>query len=275
VLPAEMTAQVMTAGVLLAFMSIVDTLAYGVRTAGVMTRRLAISLSLFNALVIFSRLSNVVQAPVLGNMPDKVSRGVYTASDVLTGLRIDLLFVVGGVILGALFTPTFIKISCRGIAVMEAKGRLPQTVLHGMRRLAMLPHYLSFPSLGVVRRYVSLEGIPRDILIVNVFVTCFYTIGVMSTLLAASWDHNVAGTAIMLSGIVNGIATILLFILVDPPAAVVIDQCISGKRPAKDAKTLNMYLVLSRLAGCILAIAALPLLGRYVLAAAHWVDGIF
>jgi hypothetical protein len=270
-----MIAQVAVAGAFLALMSVVDTLAYSVRTAGVITKRLAISLSLFNSLVIFSRLSNMAQAPVLGNLPDKVAQGVYSPQDVLLGLRIDLLFVVAGVLIGAALTPSFISLARRGIDVMERKGRLPQTVLHGVRRPAMLRFYLRMPRLSSIGRYASLESIPRDILVWNVFVTCFYSIGVMATLFAASIDHDVAGTAIMLSGIVNGIATMLLFILVDPPAAVVIDQCISGKRPIADAKTLNLWLIITRLAGCVLAILLLPWLGYYVLSVAHWVNAIF
>ena len=123
---------VLVAGCFLGVMSIVDTLAYGVRTAGVLTKRLAISLSLFNILMIFSRLSNMFQAPIIGNFPDKVNKGAYTAADVLTGLRIDLLFVVGGVIIGALITRTMIQVTQRGINVMEAKGSLPPTFLHGL-----------------------------------------------------------------------------------------------------------------------------------------------
>ena len=71
-LPPELVKPVLIAGVALFVMSVVDTLAYGVRTAGVFTRRLAISLSLFNILVTFSRFSNMIQAPFLGRMADDV-----------------------------------------------------------------------------------------------------------------------------------------------------------------------------------------------------------
>src|SRR5258707_14650136 len=44
---------------------IVGTLAYAVRIAGVRTRRIAISFSLFNILVLVSRTSNSFQGPFL------------------------------------------------------------------------------------------------------------------------------------------------------------------------------------------------------------------
>ena len=275
-LPDAMLRPVITAGLLLGVMSVIDTLSYGVRTAGVLAKRLAISLSLFNALMIISRMSNMAQAPILGNFPDKVNRGAYTTADVVIALRIDLLFIVAGVIVGALMTRTFIAITKRGIQLMEQKrGSMWPTVLHGALRMWRLPYYMRVPFPPRLRTYVDIRTVPFGFLIFNVLVTCFYSIGVMSTVLAASWNHSLAGTVLMLSGIVNGIATILLFTIVDPPAAVVIDQCIIGKRPPADAKTMNLYLVLTRLAGCFLAILLLPLMARYVLLAAFWVDGYF
>jgi hypothetical protein len=55
----------------------------------------------------------------------------------------------------------------------------------------------------------------------------------------------------------------------------VIDQCISGQRPESHAKTLNIYLILTRLAGTLLALAMLPPMAHYVRAAAYWIDRTF
>lgn len=271
-LPPEILRPLFIAGILLGFMSVIDTLAYGVRTAGVLSKRLALSLALFNVVVTFSRLGNLVQAPIIGNYPDKVNRGVYTTAEVLLALRVNLLFVVGGVIIGALLMPSFINLTRRGIEIVERSGSLPPAVLHGLLRIWRLPLYLRVPRLADIMPYMDLQSIPRGFLIFNVFVTCFYSIGVMSTVMAASLDHNVAATSILLSGIVNGIGTLLLFIIVDPPAAIIVDQCIAGIRPESHAITLNFFLVCTRLAGTLLAITALPLMARYVLAVAHWVD---
>lgn len=274
-LPPEILKPVLIAGILLAVMSVVDTLSYSVRTAGVLTKRLAISLSLFNILVIFSRLSNMFSAPVLGNLPDKVEQGIYLEADVMAGLRLAVLFIIGGVIIGALLTPGVIRVFSRAIEVMEKLGSLPPTLAYCFRRAHHLPHYFVLPRLRHLAENLNFKGLPLAFLLFNVFVTCFYSIGVLSTVLAATWNHDVSGTAILLSGIVNGIATILLFVIVDPPAAVVIDGCISGSRPVTHAKSMNLYLVLTRLAGCLLALALLPPMGRYVLLAAEFVDGYF
>jgi hypothetical protein len=266
---------VLIAGVMLGLMSIIDTLAYGVRTSGVLTRRLAISMTLFNILMILSRLSNMFQAPILGNFPDKVYQGTYQPEQVLAALRIDLLFVISGVVAGAMLMPTMIKLFTRGIMILEEQGSLPRTLFYGLRRIVRLPHYLAPPGWRHLRKYSDFRVLPYQFLIYNVFVTCFYSIGVMSTVLAASLDHTVAATAMTLSGIVNGIATLTLFMIVDPPGAVVVENCISGKRPVGHAKTMNVTLVLTRLMGTLLALVLLPPMSQYVLSVAHWVDNYF
>jgi hypothetical protein len=270
--PIEMLRPVLIVGLLLGTMSIVDTLAYGVRTSGVLTRKLAISLSLFNILVIVSRFSNMLSAPILGNFPDKVYQGLYTVNDVRAALRVDLVFVIGGVVVGGLLMPTLIRFFQRGIQVLETVGTLPKTVVYGLHHLGELPRMFSAPKLRHLLEYSDFRVLPYQFLIYNIFVTCFYSIGVMSTVLAASMDHSVAGTAILLSGIVNGIATITLFVIVDPPAAVVVENCISGTRPVSHAKIMNVSLVTTRMLGCLLALLLMPWMAAYVLNVAHWVD---
>lgn len=274
-LPPEMLKQVLFAGVFLGIMSIIDTLAYGVRTAGAYTKRLAIALALFNILVIFSRLSNMFQAPIIGNFADKVEDGIYTLPNVITALRVDLVFVIGGVLIGAVLTPTAIRLFSRGIDLVNERGSLPPVLLYGLRRFWHIKKYISPPRISSLRKYMDFRTLPMNFLVFNIFVTCFYSIGVMSTVVAASMDHGYAATTTNLSGIVNGIATMLLFIIVDPPAAVVLDQCISDKRTVTDVKTMNVYLIATRLAGCILGILLLPAMGKYVLTAARWVDAFF
>ena len=53
---------------------LIGTLAYSVRIAGTRTRRIALSLSLFNVLVLISRTSNSFQAPLLAKRVKRTSR---------------------------------------------------------------------------------------------------------------------------------------------------------------------------------------------------------
>jgi DNA replication protein DnaC len=63
------------------------TLAYAVRIAGVRTRRIAISFSLFNILALVSRTSNSFQGPFLAKRIESRLLGAQLASSMLSDLR--------------------------------------------------------------------------------------------------------------------------------------------------------------------------------------------
>src|SRR5215475_12070779 len=56
---------------------LIGTLAYSIRISGTRTRRIAISLSLFNILILISRTSNSFQAPLLAK---RVEQNIATGS---------------------------------------------------------------------------------------------------------------------------------------------------------------------------------------------------
>src|ERR1044072_7032160 len=65
---------------------LIGTLAYSVRIAGARTRRIAISLSLFNILVLVSRTSNSFAAPLLAKRVEQnIARGCWTEPRVTFG----------------------------------------------------------------------------------------------------------------------------------------------------------------------------------------------
>jgi hypothetical protein len=259
---------------MLFIMSVMDTLSYGVRTAGVLTRKLAMSLSLFNTLVVVSRFGNMLQAAVLGTLPDAVGRKLLTAADVQHGLQFCMVFMLAGVLVGAVMMPTFIRLFSRGLEVLEQRGTAPATVRYALMHIGRFPHYFAWPG-GHIREYMDVRRIRWDFLMWNVLVTCFYSIGVMSTFLAAARDLSLNSTSNNLSGIVNGLASVLLFVVVDPPSAIIIDQCIHGKRPIRDAKILNVYLVITRFMGVALGMLLLPYAATYVHAAAVWFSHLY
>jgi len=273
-IPAILLKPVLIAGTMLFIMSVMDTLAYGVRTAGVLTRKLAMSLSLFNTIVVISRLGNMLQTAVLGTMPDKVAEGKITPLDVQHGLQICMVFILVGVVAGAFLMPTFIRLFSRGLGVLEQRGTAMGTMWYGITHAYRLPHYLAMPG-AHLKQYLDVRRIRWDFLMWNVLVTCFYSIGLMSTFLAAARDLSLNSTSNNLSGMVNGFASMLLFIVVDPPSAIIIDQCIHGKRPISDAKVLNVYLVVTRFIGVAMGVFLLPYAASYVHQLAVWFSHLY
>jgi hypothetical protein len=282
-MPPIIDRAVIFVAVLVGFMAMVDTLALSIRTSGAITKRLASSIALFNLIIVFARLSNMIQAPIVGNMADKTAVPDPVIRDALVNaLMLKIHFIILattiGTVLGALLTPTFVRIFTRLLEVFEEVRTLPRVVLYLLhpKRWLRAHKYFVWPFHGrLVEYFRSIRRLPLDFIAFMVLVTAFYTVGVLSTIYAGALNPSLRATAVTLSGIVNGIATFLLFILVDPPAAMITDQCINGQRPLEDVKVMNLYLVVARFTGTIIAQFIVGTMAFYVMYVAGWVDKLF
>lgn len=125
------------------------------------------------------------------------------------------------------------------LAPRKAWRSLSQAEMPGMEALR-----------GAVRERLP---IPKCFLVANVFVTGIYTIGVLSALYAGALFPQYRTTAVLLSGIVNGFATVLVATVVDPAAARLTDQALRGERSQRDVKLMVMWLAVTRFFGTLLA----------------------
>jgi len=262
---------------LIGLMSVVDTLNLSIRVSAVVTKRLAVALSLFNMLMILSRTSNLVQAPIVASMAD-VAVKEYSSMWLLPKLRWIIFSTTLGTMVGAFLTPTFVQIFVRSIRLFEEKKTVPRVVVHLLKPMNFwdLRKDFRFPSWQEFRLHIrQVRRLPWDLLVWHILVIGFYTVGVLSTIYAAVLEPNMRATVTNLSGVVNGIATLLLFIVVDPPAAMITDHCIQEKRPPEDVKTLNTFLILTRFTGTLFAQFLLVPMSHWVLLVARWVFAIF
>ena len=87
----------------------IETLAYAVRLSGARVRLLASALSLFNVMVMVSRLSNMMQQPFTGSLIDKAP-----SANALQFVENQFRFLIGsaslGTLLGIICLPTFVAI---------------------------------------------------------------------------------------------------------------------------------------------------------------------
>lgn len=106
--------------------------------------------------------------------------------------------------------------------------------------------------MGVTRADVA--RLPKGFLLGNVLVVAVHSCGVVAAIYAgAELSENLGRTALLLSSVVNGLATITLAIVVDPVVANLTDQCEKGHRPAADIKAAALGLVAGMLLGALLA----------------------
>ena len=216
-----------------------DTASYASRIAGVRTGRLAMTGALFNIVSLASRVAYTLQAPLLGSAVDRM---VHQAN--LGGLLRDFHFILAaasvGTLLGAVLVPSFTAIFSRAAVAYESHGSFSTLLLHT----------LSLPeSLQKASRF----NLPRSFLLLNIIVTAVYTVGISATMYASALAPELARTATTLSGVVNGVGTLLLVILIDPVSALITDQALRGKRPASEVSHIVIWQVTGRFIGTLLA----------------------
>ncbi|ABO50857.1 conserved hypothetical protein [Desulforamulus reducens MI-1] len=260
---------------LTAIIHLINTLIYAVRPAGVSTKRLATAYSLFNVIFLIAQTANMLQAPLLSSIIEHaIARGQEAAglgANLLQStvyqhelgvlnvqIRTVILGATLGTLIGGVFIPTFVKVFTRGIDLFDQVKSVPKMlglVLFSPGKAAKMARAtVNVPSwqyfLQAFREKLS---IPRKFLVLNIFVTGIYTTSVLSSLYAGALFPEFRATATLLSGIINGIATILFATVVDPTAAGITDQALRGERPEQDVQQMSFYLAVTRLLGTLLA----------------------
>lgn len=233
--------------------NLIDTLSYSIRPSGVRTKKLAVSLSLFNIMAVISRLSNMIQGPFLGSLVD-ISIKYNTVPLLGLNMRLVLLSATMGAVIGAPLMPTFVSVFSAAINGMETAGSVPKLILMSLKweNIKRIRSKIVLPRLSMLKG-IKETNIPKSFLIYNVIITSIYTTGIISSLYAGALLPEFRTTASLLSGIVNGFATILLTVIVDPVAALITDQALAGKRTQKDVNTMVVLLVFGKIIGTLLA----------------------
>ncbi len=232
----------------------VETLAYAVRLSGARVRLIASALSLFNIMVIFSRFANMMQQPFTGSFIDTAPQ-----ENTLEVVEMKFRFILGastiGTIIGILLLPTFVAVFSRAIIVLaEERGSVVALIKKGfsLTYLKRGLKHIHMPKLSYVRS-IHWKQVPISLFFFNMIITAIYTIGVLSALYGSLLVPERATAIIMASGLINGIATILLTIFVDPKVSVMADDVVNNRGSYIRLKTVSIMMVGSRFIGTILA----------------------
>ena len=189
---------------------LIGTLAYAARIAGVRTRRIAISFSLFNILILAT-------------------------------------------IIGALLIPTFQRVFSRAVLHFQVNRSVPRLLLRIFFKggLAQLKEVASVPVAANITRIRAAEGISLWVIALNVAAIALWTTGVFASLYAGYLNPALRVTSSTLSAVVNGTATILMFVFIDPQMSVMTDDVIEGRTSEPHFRRAVVWLVGSRLAGTL------------------------
>jgi hypothetical protein len=251
---------------------LIGTLAFAFRIAGIRTGQIAIAFSLFNAMVLISRTSNSFQAPLLAK---RVESSILDAasSHLQSDFALILASASAATILGGLLIPTVQRVATGAVASFKQRRNLVRLMLNTLTprgaavvmQSVALPRYQNLTSLKVS------SGFPAAYVLMNFAATALWTVGVLSAIYAGSIDPEFRVTASSLSAVINGVATIMMFVLIDPYLAGLTDDVVEGEVSHSHYRRVLVWMVLSRLAGTMFAQILLVPGAHLIVAVARWI----
>ncbi len=244
----------LTAVLCLAFViNLIGALAYAARIAGVRTGRIAMSFALFNVLLLVSRLSNGFLAPLVAKRVEN-SLAAQATNSLEIDFRLILLAAFLGVLVGVVLVPTAQRVFAFTISAVQPRQSLVGTLLRGVSPggVRVLRTSISAPATASVGREKPRE-LSWGILLANCFAQALLVVGVFAALYAGYLNPEYRVTASQLSAVVNGFATILLFLFIDPHLSILTDDVVDGKLPEASFRRAIAWISVSRLAGTLLA----------------------
>lgn len=248
-----MTTQILIVLILTFVINLITTLSYSVRIVGIRTGRIAISFALFNILVLVSRTANGFQAPLLAKtVENDIKIGVF---DNLDTFRLIILTCSFATIIGAFLVPTFQRILSKAVNDFSIHKSMGKLILHGFSKTGILyfKDNMTMPTKENITTIRLDSQFPWRIFILNIFAVAILTIGVLSAVYASYLNPDYRTTASNLSAFVNGFATILMFVFIDPYLSTMTDDVTQGKCSETTFRKYIVYMTIARLLGTILA----------------------
>jgi hypothetical protein len=248
-----MTSQIIIVLALTFLINLITTLSYSVRIVGIRTGRIAVSFALFNILVLISRTANGFQAPLLASSIEKnINSGL---GENTMDFRLIILSCTLATIFGGFLIPTFQRILSIAVDRFSVYKSVPKVIFHGFSKtgITSIRENIVIPSSKNITTMDLGADFPWKVFIMNVVAVAIITVGVLSSLYAGYINPEFRTTASSLSAIINGVATILMFIFIDPFLSVMTDEVVLGKTKESTFRKYIVYMVLARLIGTFLA----------------------
>jgi hypothetical protein len=233
---------------------LIGTLAYSIRIAGVRTRRIAVTFALFNILVLVSRTSNSFQGPFLAKRVEDVLNHP-AAHHLLSDFRWLLVSATAATLTGALLIPTFQRFFSGQVMHFQAHRSIPRLLLRIFFKggLSEIKAAATIPLPANVTALASESSIPTATIALNVLAVALWSVGVFASLYAGYLNPQFRVTSNSLSSIVNGVATVLMFVIIDPQLSVMTDDVMEGRVAESSFRRTIVWLVGSRFAGTLFA----------------------
>lgn len=256
---------------LLATINAIGTFAYGARLAGVKSRSISSSAALFNILTLISRTSNMILSPLIGSIVEEAIR-TNNIAGLTTNFRIIFLGATIGTGIAILLIPYMSDVLIHAIKKLEQHKSIPRIFIKELKpkNILKLLKMFRLASKNSLKN-ISLKNIPKGFLIISPIIYSIYTVGFLSALYAGSLTPENRLVASQMSSVINGFATISLYVFVDPVLGVISDEIIKGKRKIQDIKNTVFFLAIGRFIGTLFAQLIFIPVSHFIV----WVSQIF
>ncbi len=241
-----LTGKVIFISIFILIIHCIETLAYSVRLSGARVKLIASAVSLFSMMVIVSRMANMMQQPFTGSLVDTAAIN-HTLNHIDEQFRVLIGASTLGTILGILLLPTFVALFSRAIIQLSnERGSILAVIKKALTLKNLLGYVKHFkiPRLSYFND-VNLKDIPYKLFFINLIVTSIYTIGVLSALYASVLVPERHTSTTMASGFINGVATILLALLIDPKISVLADDVVNNRGSYSKLKGISIMMISS------------------------------
>jgi hypothetical protein len=162
-------------------------------------------------------------------------------------------------VVGALLTPTFQRIFTRAVAGFAVHRSLPRLLVYALSPagMAQMRAAVTLPRASSLTALAGRSRPPARVLLANLGATAVWTVGVLASLYAGHVDPTLRVTSNQLSSVINGVATLLLFVVVDPYLSLLTDDVVEGRSSEPVLRRSVTWFLGTRLAGTVLAQALL------------------
>jgi hypothetical protein len=246
-----MSIQIIIILILNFIISIIGTLAYSTRLVGVRTGKIALTFAVFNILSLVSRIAGTFQIPILTKLVEHNSNGDYLIN------VFNLIIIVSGVatIVGAFFIPTFGRIFYKSVLCFSVDKSFSKIILYGFSKAGIncIKDCIAIPVKSNIIQ-INYKKIPKKVTMYNIIAVSLITTGTLAPIYAGSIAPDLRATCITLSSVINGLATILMSIFIDPNLSIMTDDVIDNKCTEEDFRLCIFAMIGSKILGTFSAV---------------------
>jgi hypothetical protein len=153
-------------------------------------------------------------------------------------------------VVGAFLIPTFQRVFYKGVLRFSIEKSIPKLIIHSFSKagISYIRESIAIPVKNNLSN-INYKKLPLKIIIFNIIAVSLITVGSLAPIYAGNIAPDLRATCITLSSIINGVATVLISIFIDPWLSIMTDEVIEGKCSEEEFRACVVAMVGSKSKG--------------------------